>query len=100
ADLVAALRRPDPRPGDGAHRTRGPVERLLDRQDIRILGRLVDEGLSRGRKRVVRVMDQDVAALEGLEDVSLLNALALQSPLRDRCPRLVLEVGPVPAENA
>src|SRR3984893_3060842 len=38
------------------------------------------------------VVDEDVAALEGFEDVSLLDALALQTALRDRCPRLVLEV--------
>ncbi len=38
------------------------------------------------------MMDEDVAVLESLEDVSMLHTGTLQAPLGDRCPRLVLEV--------
>ena len=62
-DLLAALGRPDQRSDDGTHRTRGPVERLLDCKDIGILGRLVDERLGGGGKGVVGVMDEDVPVL-------------------------------------
>ena len=38
------------------------VERLLDREHVRVVGRLVDERLDRGREAVVRVLDEHVAA--------------------------------------
>src|SRR5207248_9064360 len=94
-NMLAALGRPDQRTGYGTHRTRGPVERLLDCKDIGILGRLVDERLGGGGKGVVGVVDEDVPVLERFENVCLLHASTLKSALRDRSPRLVLEVGTV-----
>ena len=46
----------------------GPVERLLDRQDLRVVGRLLDE-LDDRAERLVRVMDQDVLLADRGEDV-------------------------------
>ena len=94
-DLLTALSRPDERSDDGAHRTRGPVERLLDREDVGIPGRLVDERLSGGGKGVVRMVHEDVAVIERVENVGLLHAGTLKSALRDWGPQLVLEVGTI-----
>ena len=46
----------------------GPVERLLDRQDLRVVGRLLDE-LDDRAERLVGVVDQDVLLADGGEDV-------------------------------
>ena len=59
-DLLAALRGPDQRPDD-RRVARRPVQGLLDRQDVGIVGRLVDEPLDRRRERLVRVVDEQVA---------------------------------------
>ena len=48
---------------------RGAVERLLDREHVRVGGRLLDEPLDRGAERVVRVVQEYVAALQRLEHV-------------------------------
>src|ERR1700694_3426112 len=91
-DLFAALGRADQRTDDRTHWTGGPIKRLLDGQDVGVLSRRVDEGFRRGGERVIRVMDEDVAILEGLEDVGLLHPNPLQPPLGDWGPWLVLEV--------
>ena len=54
---------------------RGAVERLLDREDLRVGGRLLDEGLHRRRERVVRVLDEDVLLTHRREQVDGLGAL-------------------------
>ena len=46
----------------------GPVERLLDRQHLRVLGRLLDE-LDDRAERLVGVVDQDVVLADRAEDV-------------------------------
>jgi hypothetical protein len=46
----------------------GPIERLLDRQDLRVVRRLLDE-LHDRVVRLVRVVDQDVSLADGGEDV-------------------------------
>ena len=46
----------------------GPVERLLDRQDLRVFGRLLDE-LDDRAERLVGVVDQDVLLADRGEDV-------------------------------
>src|ERR1700730_7538329 len=91
-DLLAALGRADQRTDDRTHWTGGPIKRLLNGQDVGRLGRLVDKGFRRGGERVIRVMDEDVAILEGLEDVGLLHSNPLQPPLGDWSPWLALEI--------
>ena len=47
----------------------GPVEGLLDREDVRVRRGLLDEPLHGGRERVVGVVQEHVAAAERGEDV-------------------------------
>ena len=67
------------------------VERLLDRQDVGIVGGLGDEPLDRRRERLVRVVDQDVAGADGREHVRRLVVIGRDEPGRrhgrpDRAP--------------
>ncbi len=48
-----------------------PVQRLLDGEHLRIIGRLLDQGHNR-IEAVVRVVQQEVALVEDIEDVRLL----------------------------
>ena len=41
------------------------------------------------------MVDEDVAVIERVENIGLLHAGTLKSALRDRGPRLVLEVGTI-----
>ena len=72
----------------------GAVQRLLDREHVRVAGGLVDERLDRRRERVVGVVHEHVALLEDAEEVGRAVA-AGQHRLRLRRPGLVLQLGPV-----
>ena len=50
----------------------GAVERLLDREHVRVARGLLDERLDRGRERVVRVVHEDVAVAQDPEEVGRL----------------------------
>ena len=94
-DLLAALGGPDQRLDDGRV-ARRPVEGLLDRQDVGVVGGLGDEPLDRRGERLVRVVDQDVAGADRGEDVGRLVLVGRDEPRRrDRRPRDGLEVRPV-----
>ena len=80
------------------------VHGLLDREHLGVGDGLLDEALHRGRERVVRMVEQDVALAHRGHHVGLLvTALALrarhrfarrlQARLGDRGPRLVAQVG-------
>jgi hypothetical protein len=68
-DLLARLGRGHQRAHERALLARGAVDRLLDREHVRVTGRLVDERLDRGRERVVGVVDHHIAGLEHAEQV-------------------------------
>ena len=94
-DLLAALGGADERLDDGRVARRA-VERLLDGQDVRVVGGLGDEPLDRRRERLVRVVDEDVARPDRGEDVGRLVLVGRDQPRRgDRRPRHGLEVRPV-----
>ena len=94
-DLLAALGRPDQRLDDGRVARRS-VQRLLDGQDVGVVGRLGDEPLGRGRERLVRMVDEDVAGADRGEHVGRLVVVRRQEPRRrDRRPGHGLEIGPV-----
>src|SRR5260370_5684340 len=59
--LLATLGGAYQRANDRAERARGPVQGLLDCQDVRVLRCLVDAGLGRGGKTVIWMMYEDVA---------------------------------------
>ena len=61
---------------------RRPVQRLLDRQDVRIVGGLGDEPLDRRRERLVRVVDEDVAGADRGEHVGRLVLVGRDEPRR------------------
>ena len=62
-DLLAGCRGTHQRANDRSFTFAGrPVNRLLDGEDIRIVRRLVDERLDRGREPVVGVVNEHVAA--------------------------------------
>ena len=86
-DLLAALGGPDER----LHQRRvagRPVQRLLDRQDIGIVGGLGDEPLDGRGERLVRVVDQDVAGPDGREHVGGFVVVRRDEPRRrDRASR-------------
>ena len=85
-DLLAALGGPDERLDD-RRVARRPVQRLLDRQDVRVVGGLGDEPLDGGGERLVRVVDEDVAGPDGGEDVGRLVLVGRDEPRRrDRRP--------------
>ena len=94
-DLLAALGGPDERLDD-RRVARRPVERLLDRQDVRVVGGLGDEPLDRRGERLVRVVDEDVAGADRGEHVGRLVLVGRdQARRRDRRPGHGLEVRPV-----
>ena len=94
-DLLATLGGPDERLDDGRV-ARRPIERLLDRQDLGVVGGLGDEPLDRRRERLVRVVDEDVPGADGGEHVGRLVLVGRDEPRRrDRRPGHGLEVGPV-----
>ncbi len=72
-DLLAGLRRLGERRDDARLVAAGAVQRLLDREDVRITGRLVDERLDRVGKRVVRVVDEHVLVAHGPEHVDVVD---------------------------
>ena len=99
-DLLAALGGPDERL-DERRIARRAVQRLLDGQDVRIVGGLGDEPLDGRRERLVRVVDQDVAGADRGEDVGRLVLVRRDEPRRrDRRPGRDLEVGPVQVGDA
>ena len=67
--LLARLGGPDERRDDRAL-ARGPVERLLDRQHLRVRRRLVDEGLDRTVVGVIGVMEEDLPVPQRIEHTS------------------------------
>ena len=87
-DLLARLRCADEVADDRALRPRRPVQRPLDREDVRIGGRLLDEGLDRRRERVVRVMHEDVAR-GGSRRRSIRSPLLSRGRVTSVDPRLV-----------
>ena len=100
-DLLALLRRADQRPDDRGVAGR-PVQRLLDRQDVGVVGGLVDEPLDRGRERLVRVVQEDVAGPHLGEHVDRLVLVRRQQAQRDdrgvgrRLEVRAVEVGELP----
>ncbi len=94
-DLLAALGGPDQRLHD-RRVARRPVQRLLDGQDVGVVGGLGDEPLDRRGERLVRVVDEDVAGPDRGEDVGRLVLVGREQPRRrDRRPGHGLEVGPI-----
>ena len=89
--LLAALGRADER-GHERRVVRRAVDGHLDRQDVGVLGRLLDEALDRAREGVVGVVDEDVAVAHRREDVGRAALLALQPRLRDRRPGRIAQV--------
>ena len=79
---------------------RRPVQRLLDRQDVGIVGRLRDEPLDGRRERLVRVVDEQVARPDLREQVDRLAVLVRRQPRRDdRRVGRRLEVGAVEVDE-
>ena len=98
-DLLAVLLRLDERLDDRAVEA-GAVERLLDAEDGRVVGRLGDEGLDRGGERVVGVVDEHVAlAQHGEELVGVVRRVG-EAGRRHRRPRLGVQVGAVERVHA
>ena len=94
-DLLAALGGADQRLDDGGV-ARRPIEGLLDREHVGVLGRLGDEPLGRRGERLIRVVDQDVAGADRGEDVGRLVLVGRDEARRgDRRPGHGLEVRPV-----
>ena len=89
--LLAALGGVDQR-ADQRRVDAGPVHGLLDRDHVGVVGRLLDEGLDRGREGVVGMVDEDVALAHRREDVGRLAVLALQRRLGDAGEGLVAEL--------
>ena len=86
-DLLALLRGLHQRAHDRALLARGAVDGLLDREHVRIVGRLLDELLDRRRERVVRVVHEHVAGLQHAEEVARAlgaaeHRLGLRAPTR------------------
>ena len=92
-DLLAVLGGVDER-GDQGGVGAGPVEGLLDRQGVRILGGLTEE-IEDGLETVVRVVEQDVPLADVPEDVGLLG----EGDDIGRGESLVAEIGPVDGEG-
>ena len=92
--LDAPLGRPDEVLGDDRVTGRA-VQGHLDREDVGVVGGLTDELLDRGHERVVRVVHEHVLAPDDLEEAALLLQRVGQAGLRDRHPRLVLQLRPV-----
>lgn len=99
-DLLAGLGRLDERVDYGGVAGR-PVQRLLDREDVRIGGGLLQERLHGGGEGVVRVVQQDVLAAQGGEDVRRGRRLDLGQVAVGAGDELrVLQLGPVDAVDA
>ena len=94
-DLLAGLGGVDERVDDRGVAGRA-VQRLLDRQHVRVGGGLLDEALHARGERVVRVVHQHVAVAQRREDA--LGCLAFAERRRGGGhERRVLELGPVDA---
>ena len=94
-DLLAGTGRVDQRVDDGGV-ARGPVERHLDREDLGIGRRLLDEALDARGEGVVRVVHQDVALAQRAEEIGRTGGLDLGEVLvRARHERLEVQLGPV-----
>ena len=94
-DLLAALGGPDQRLHD-RRVARRPIQRLLDGQDLGVVGGLGDEPLDGRGERLVRVVDEDVAGPDRREHVGRLVLVGREQPKRrDRRPGHGLEVGPI-----
>ena len=94
-DLLAGLGGVDQRVDDRGV-AGGPVQRLLDREDVRVGGGLLQEGLDGGGERVVRVVQQDVALAQRGEDVGRGRRLDLGEVAVGAGDELrVLQLGPV-----
>ena len=86
-DLLPSLRGVRQHARDAGVAT-GPVERQLDREDVRIVGRGLDEALDRGREAVVRVVQEDVALADHVEDVPRSREPSLGGRVERRVPEL------------
>ena len=71
-DLFAGLGGVQECSDDRAPLSGRPVEGDLDREHLRVPRGLLDEGLHRGRERVVRVVDEHIALTEHPEQIGLL----------------------------
>src|ERR1700730_3119581 len=94
--MLAGFGRADEGADYAALGSRGPVQRLLDRQHVVVPGRLPDEGLYRSGEGIVGMLDEDVSFTKGSEEVGPMTVGAhRQSRLRGPAPWLILEIGPV-----
>ena len=91
--LLARFGRLHERRDDAGLVAAGPVERLLDREHVRIARGLRDEGFDRGRERVVRVVEQHVAVADRPEDVDVVAAGERRRCLRRERRELELRAG-------
>ena len=93
--LLAGLGRVDQRLDDRGV-AGGAVQRLLDRQHVRVVRGLLDEPLHGGGERVVRVVQEYVGAADRLEHVDRRGRLHLgELRVGRRHERRVLQLGPV-----
>ena len=91
-DLLAAFSGADQRADDGAGRTRRPVQRLLDGENVGVAGSVIDERLHGRRERVIRVVRKDIASAQDREQVRHFGRDAAKARLRRRRPDLFFEV--------
>ena len=99
-DLLAGLGGVDQRVDDRGV-ARGPVQRLLDREDVRVGRGLLQEGLHGGGEGVVRVVQQHVAFAQRGEDVRRGRRLDLgEVAVGARDELRVLQLGPVERRDA
>ena len=98
-DLLAVLGRLDEGLDDRAVEA-GPVQRLLDAEHRRVVGRLRHEGLDRRGERVVGVVDQHVALSEHGEELVRIVRGRGETGRRHRGPGLGVEVGAVERVHA
>src|SRR4029453_7652026 len=93
--LLAGLRRLDQCVDDGGVAGRA-IKGLLDRQDMRIISRLLNEALNTRRERVVRMVQQNIAMLYSGEHVGGFRRLHLgQVGMGRREEGWVLEFGSI-----
>ena len=85
--LFARFRRLDEVSHEGRVIT-GTVESHFYRQYTRVFGGLGDKALNRGGEALIRMMKQNIAVADDLEDVAFL----LKGFWNDRCPRAILQV--------
>ena len=90
--LLPPLGGADERAHDRRVLARGPVQRLLDREHLRVAGGLLDEELHRRVERVVGVLDHHIALPNDREDVGPSGDGRLQPALRASRPWLVLQL--------